>query len=1526
MKKRLIGLLLVLCMVASLFTVGIRPAAVADEITQSIVQGGTILHCFDWSYNEIRANLSAIKAAGYTAVQTSPVQPAKDYNKSWNDTKGQWWKLYQPLDLRVANGTETWLGSPAELTALCAEAHQQGLYVIVDIVANHTANISSGGYTKNGTYNVSPQVAERLQDPNGSKNLYHTSESDATDANRTTMTQNHISMPDLNTGNQVVQDMVYDLLVECVDCGVDGFRFDAAKHIELPTDSGCASDFWPDVLGRIRSYANKDLFVYGEELYTTTSGYMQYMAMTDNVTGNNVRTNVANGNASGLAASGYNRGSTPRNYVIWAESHDTYEADESSGVSSDKIVKTWAIVGARAESTALFLARPNELMGMASTDTSWKSAAVAAVNKFKTYFNGSGESLRSNSTTAWIERGTSGSAGVVIDKLDGAGWVSLTTGWMSNGTYADEVTGNIFTVSNGTISGYVGPTGVAVVYKTSTGTAPTPPPATPTPSTPASNTLYLQPNSNWKTDNARFAMYFFNGSNNTWVSMTDSDNDGVYEGTIPSGTWPNVIFCRMDPGTTANNWDNKWNQTNDLTVPTNGNNLYTVAANTWDKGGGTWSVFGGGSGSNPTPTPIVTADEGYYLIGTMTGWSVLPDYKMTRTSATTEEYTVDVPLIRTTFPVYNSKFKVVYSPDGVTKDKWFPEGDDNDYGYTASDIPMSGIYTVYFRPNYDGEDDWKCYKCLNAERTKYFVTVNDADKNGTVTVNKSTAASGETVTVTVVPNAGYQLDTLVYMCETALGSGVFNETAITGSTFLMPSENAVVKATFTEDGTSTPTPTATQTATPTPTPTPTSSTPATPTPTPATTRTLYLKPNSNWKTDGARFAMYFFNGSNNTWVSMTDSDNDGVYEGEIPSGTWPNVIFCRMNGNTTANNWDNKWNQTGDLTVPTDGSNMFTLAEGSWDGATETWSVFDDGSGNTLENGYYLVDAANPTIENVDPALKLELFTGIDANGHVFNDSDQNYVLTRNFGAHTYQVVCVRNDALVPVSNSCGTEPPHPEHPIVETYGGGLETVWFSGTYYPNNNDPIVLFDENAVGSSSLTGYYLVISLTPVPGITADCQLVETAAGSGLYYCDQEFSSGMSIKAVQLQNGLLIAQYPGDGSNKNLVTPEYPEDANHPLPTRVYFRPDGQGGTGWFNGYLFDTPMAPKDTEKHNLTLQDDISVVFSVILPKIDGVDYSTSYVTFEIEGRGANSLAVTRVDYADMTKTDVNDYAQKASFRCKVNVLQMAEWIKPVFHYGSNQTLEMQWYCVRSYCENWHFAKDVNGNTGLEAYPTLLQKTDALVQALANYGYHAQRFLESISDWTLCDFDSGDHPNAYAIMDLSCYNREYSWSQQERYYTKDYTASDYTTIANELNSANNVFGANQVVDRTYNSDISSITYSVTLDSKTVINLYFYTVAGYDGTVTVSVDGGDPVQATQVAANKWMVQITNVKASQLGNLHTVTATTANDTTQATVSISAMSYVYTILTSSAYADNALAKNAVSALYDYAKAAKLLTTN
>lgn len=104
---------------------------------------------------------------------------------------------------------------------------------------------------------------------------------------------------------------------------------------------------------------------------------------------------------------------------------------------------------------------------------------------------------------------------------------------------------------------------------------------------------------------------------------------------------------------------------------------------------------------------------------------------------------------------------------------------------------------------------------------------------------------------------------------------------------------------------------------------------------------LYLKPNSNWKEANARFAAYLWaDGVTAVWYDMTlvQGETD-IYEFTLPEG-YNKIIFCRMNPSTTVNNWDSKWNQTGDLAVPTDGKNLFTLAANVWDNATTTWGTY----------------------------------------------------------------------------------------------------------------------------------------------------------------------------------------------------------------------------------------------------------------------------------------------------------------------------------------------------------------------------------------------------------------------------------------------------------------------------------------------------------------------------------------------------------------------------------------------------------
>ena len=109
--------------------------------------------------------------------------------------------------------------------------------------------------------------------------------------------------------------------------------------------------------------------------------------------------------------------------------------------------------------------------------------------------------------------------------------------------------------------------------------------------TPAKNVLYLIPGK-WDNGWARFAAYFFQtGKTETWKDMT-SVGEGRYVVLAPDG-YGNVIFCRMNKSATANNWNNKWQQTKDLTVPTSTSIVYDTKAggDESDKPNGSWGTY-----------------------------------------------------------------------------------------------------------------------------------------------------------------------------------------------------------------------------------------------------------------------------------------------------------------------------------------------------------------------------------------------------------------------------------------------------------------------------------------------------------------------------------------------------------------------------------------------------------------------------------------------------------------------------------------------------------------------------------------------------------------------------------------------------------------------------------------------------------------------------------------------------------------------------------------------------------------------
>lgn len=108
------------------------------------------------------------------------------------------------------------------------------------------------------------------------------------------------------------------------------------------------------------------------------------------------------------------------------------------------------------------------------------------------------------------------------------------------------------------------------------------------------------------------------------------------------------------------------------------------------------------------------------------------------------------------------------------------------------------------------------------------------------------------------------------------------------------------------------------------------------------TKTYYFMPNDTWKKDGARFAVYVHNSSNDTseWYSMTYDEALSCYSFTLTvSDGYNEVIFCRMKGSPKENKWENCLQQvpasySGYVSLPTDGKNCYELNSdgngGSW--------------------------------------------------------------------------------------------------------------------------------------------------------------------------------------------------------------------------------------------------------------------------------------------------------------------------------------------------------------------------------------------------------------------------------------------------------------------------------------------------------------------------------------------------------------------------------------------------------------------
>lgn len=429
-----------LLMLVMLFTMASNIFADNKYGLKDNIQDGVILHCFDWTLADIQEEIPNIAKAGFTAVQTSPVHERAGKGSVWYD-------VYRPYDFKIGNG----LGTEADLKALCAKAHEYGVKVIVDVVANHT------DYSN---------VAARLLD----LSLYHQLGHGIDWNNRNDVTHGEIGMKDLDTNNPTVQAIIKQYIQDLKACGVDGVRWDAIKHIGLPSEG---DSFMQNVV-------DQEMYNYGEILDNTGGNdkilfpeYQTYMSITDNGYGNGFANSFAGGSINESVGNFNQRNAKTEKLVYWGESHDTYANDggESKNKSQNVIDRAYAVVAGNNGATALYFSRPFQKDKGAikfgdKGSVHFKDAEVAQVNYMHNicagepnyYVKGNGVCAQVRKSGAIIVLGNGSDRDVTVANGAGDGT------WLKPGTYKDMVGGGAFTVNASTISGHVGESGIAVIY------------------------------------------------------------------------------------------------------------------------------------------------------------------------------------------------------------------------------------------------------------------------------------------------------------------------------------------------------------------------------------------------------------------------------------------------------------------------------------------------------------------------------------------------------------------------------------------------------------------------------------------------------------------------------------------------------------------------------------------------------------------------------------------------------------------------------------------------------------------------------------------------------------------------------------------------------------------------------------------------------------------------------------------------------------------------------------------------------
>ena len=165
-----------------------------------------------WLWKLKNITVEEIARQGFTAIQTSPLQPIKEPIHSNLDNA---WAIYQPIDYFIGND----LGTEEDLKNLANRCHDNGLKLIVDIVMHHVANEREN--------DVSHLVSEKYRHFYNDSFINISNYNDEYELTRKSLK----GLPALDLENETIIEAQFNYLKQLKAAGADGVRIDAYKHL-----------------------------------------------------------------------------------------------------------------------------------------------------------------------------------------------------------------------------------------------------------------------------------------------------------------------------------------------------------------------------------------------------------------------------------------------------------------------------------------------------------------------------------------------------------------------------------------------------------------------------------------------------------------------------------------------------------------------------------------------------------------------------------------------------------------------------------------------------------------------------------------------------------------------------------------------------------------------------------------------------------------------------------------------------------------------------------------------------------------------------------------------------------------------------------------------------------------------------------------------------------------------------------------------------------------------------------------------